>query len=170
MHVHGKIHSFPKEIKTLILVFLVLLSIGFYTGLAFVNETTTINPQEIESHYNGNEDDENAVKMQFKKSKRELLTLVHNHILSLSIIFFILALILSTTSINKRVKYFLMFEPFASVLLTFGGIYLLWIGITWFKYIVMISGIAMTLSFTIAVILIVFQLFKKESYEKSINN
>ncbi len=170
MQVHGTIHSFPKEIKTLILVFLVVLSIGFYSGLAFVNETTTTNSQGIESHYNGNEDDENATKMQFKKSKREVLTLVHNHILSLSIIFFILSLILSTTGINKKLKHFLMFEPFVSVVLTFGGIYLLWSGITWFKYIVMISGIAMTFSFTMAVILIVFQLLKKESEEKSINN
>jgi len=170
MQVHGTIHSFPKEIKTLILVFLVILSIGFYSGLAFVNETTTTNPQGIASHYNGNEDDENATKMQFKKSKREVLTLVHNHILSLSIIFFILSLILSTTSINKKLKYFLMFEPFASVLLTFGGIYLLWTGITWFKYIVMISGIAMTFSFATATVLIVFQLLKKKSKVKNINN
>ena len=52
MQVHGIIHSFPKEIKALIAVFLVLLSIGFYTGLTFVNETTTTNPNGIESHYN----------------------------------------------------------------------------------------------------------------------
>ena len=160
MQVHGMIHSFPKEIKALVLVFLVLLSIGFYTGLAFVNETTTTNPEGIESHYNGNEHDEDATVMQFKKSKREILTLVHNHTLSLSIIFFILALILSTTSINKKLKYFLMFEPFASVLLTFGGIYLMWIGVIWFKYIVMISGIVMTLSFTASVFIIIFELLK----------
>lgn len=161
MQVHGIIHSFPKEIKALIAVFLVVLSIGFYTGLTFVNETTTSSPEGIESHYNGNEADENATVMQFKKSKREVLTLVHNHILSLSIIFFILSLILSTTSINKKLKHFLMFETFASVLLTFGGIYLLWLNIGWMKYVIMISGIAMTLSYTISVFMIIFELLKK---------
>jgi len=158
---HGAMHTFPKEIKTLIFVFLVVLSIGFYSGLSFVNETTSGNPSGIENHYNGNEDDENAAKMQFKKSKREVLTLVHNHILSLSIIFFILSLILSTTSINKRFKFFLMFEPFASVLLTFGGIYLLWSGVLWFKYIIMLSGIAMTFSFVATTIFIFLELIKR---------
>jgi|TARA_B110000967_G_scaffold207758_1_gene257932 hypothetical protein len=158
MQVHGIIHSFPKEIKALIAVFLVVLSIGFYSGLTFVNETTAANPQGIDSHYNGNEADENATVMQFKKSKREILTLVHNHILSLAIIFFIISLILSTTSVNKRFKYFLMFEPFLSVLLTFGGIYFLWLDISWMKYVIMISGMFMTFSFMAATILILFQL------------
>ena len=101
--------------------------------------------------------------MQFKKSKREILTLVHNHILSLSLIFFVLALILSTTSINMKLKQFLMLEPFASVLLTFGGIYLMWKGVSWFKYIVMISGMLMTFSFITSTFIIGSQLLKKES-------
>lgn len=162
MVVHGKIHSFPKEIKIAIASFLVLLSIGFYTGLLFVNETTQLEPTGIEQQYLGNETVENADVMLFKKSERELMTLVHNHILSLSVIFFILSLILSTTSINKKFKHFLMFEPFVSVLLTFGGIYVMWLGVTWFKYIVMISGILMTFSFAAATLIILSQLFIKK--------
>jgi len=162
IEVHGRIHNFPREIKILIASFLILLSIGFYTGLLFVNETTEIAPDGIEQQYLGNEDVVDADVMMFKKSSREILTLVHNHILSLSIIFFILALILSTTSINKKVKHFLMFEPFVSVLLTFGGIYLMWTGIIWFKYIVMISGMLMTFSFLASTLIIFAQLFKKK--------
>jgi hypothetical protein len=162
MKVHGIIHSFPKEIKALIAIFLVVLSIGFYTGLTFVNETTDANPDGIEKNYNGNEADEDATVMKFKKSKREILTSVHNHILSLSIIFFIVSLILSTTSINMRLKYFLMIEPLVSVVLTFGGIYFLWLGISWMKYVIMISGIFMTFSFVAATSIIFLQLFKKE--------
>lgn len=162
MVVHGKIHSFPKEIKIAIASFLVLLSIGFYTGLLFVNETTQLEPTGIEQQYLGNETVENADVMLFKKSERELMTLVHNHILSLSVIFFILSLILSTTSINKKFKHFLMFEPFVSVLLTFGGIYVMWLGVTWFKYIVMISGMLMTFSFAAATLIILSQLFIKK--------
>ncbi len=163
MQFQGSIHQFPKEIKVLIAVFLVVLSIGFYTGLTFVNETTSTSPEGIEANYNGNESDEDAKVMKFKKSKREILTLVHNHILSLSINFFIVSLLLSTTSINMRLKYFLMVEPLISVLLTFGGIYMLWLGISWMKYVIMISGMLMTASFIVATSIIFMQLLKKQS-------
>lgn len=158
MTVHGLLHQFPKEIKLLILVFVSVLSIGFFGGLSFVNNTTSMQPASIETHYLGNEDDEEAEIMKFKKNEREILTIVHNHILSMSVIFFLLSLILSTTSINKKLKYFLMIEPFLSIILTFGGIYMLWKGVTWFKYIIIVSGTFMTLSFVIAVFSIVYQL------------
>jgi len=163
MQIHGRIHQFPKEIKALIMVFIVVLSIGFLGGLTFVNNTTSMNVSEIETHYLGNENDENAEIMKFKKNEREILTVVHGHILSMSVIFFLLSLILATTSINKKLKYFLMIEPFLSIVLTFGGIYLLWSGITWFKYIVIISGIFMTFSFVVATLSIAYQiLFSKK--------
>jgi hypothetical protein len=147
MQVHGIISQFPKEIKLLITVFIITLSIGFYTSIRFVDDTSNSHPQGIEERYLGNEKNEEATTMQFKKSKAEMMTLVHNHILSLSVIFFILALLLSTTAISKKVKVFLMIEPFASIIFTFGGIYLMWSGIVWMKYIVLISGILMTVTF-----------------------
>ncbi|RXP57035.1 hypothetical protein EC396_06925 [Lutibacter sp. HS1-25] len=158
MQLHGLIHQFPKELKLLILVFISVLSIGFYGGISFVNNTTSMNAKGVETHYLGNEDDEDAEIMKFKKNEREILTLVHGHILSLSVIFFLLSLILTTTSINKKLKYFLMVEPFLSIVFTFGGIYLMWSGITWFKYVIMISGTFMTLSFLIATLSIVYQI------------
>ena len=158
MQVHGLIHQFPKEIKLVIVAFVVVLSIGFYGGLTFVSSTTSMSSNGIETHYLGNEADEDAEIMKFKKSESEMLTIVHNHILSLSVIFFLLSLILATTSINKKLKYFLMIEPFLSILFTFGGIYLLWKGILWFKYIVILSGTLMTLSFVVATISIIYQI------------
>lgn len=163
MQVHGLIHQFPKEIKTLIFVFIIVLSVGFYGGLSFVNNTTSMVPSGVETHYLGNENDEEAEIMKFKKSKREILTIVHNHILSLSVIFFLLSLILATTSINKKLKYFLMIEPLMSVLLTFGGIYFLWCGYLWVKYIIIFSGILMTLSFLLATVSILYQLLFPKS-------
>jgi len=164
MEVHGLIHQFPKEIKALILIFVAVLSVGFFGGLSFVNNTTSMNTAEIETHYLGNESDEDAAIMKFKKNEREILTIVHGHILSMSVIFFLLSLLLSTTSINKKLKYFLMIEPFISIVLTFGGVYLLWSGITWFKYIIIISGTFMTLSFVLATLSIGYQiLFSKNN-------
>ena len=162
MQLNGLIFTLPKEIKLLIAAFIIVLSIGFYTGLLFVGETSSANPNGIEEQYLGNEDDENAKVMRFKKSDQEMLTLVHNHILSMSIIFFLVGLIVSITKLNKRIKLFLIVEPFISVILTFGGLYMLWTGVLWMKYIVMLSGILMTLSFTASVIIILKQLLQKK--------
>jgi len=158
MEINGLIYKLSKELKWLVAAFVIVLSIGFYSGLLFVGETSSANPNGIEEHYLGNESDEEAVIMKFKKSEQEMLTLVHNHILSMSIIFFLVGILLSITKLNKKLKLFLMIEPFISVILTFGGLYLLWKEVLWMKYIVMCSGILMTLTFTISVAVILTQL------------
>ena len=162
MKINGLIHTIPKELKLLIAAFLVVLSIGFFTGLLFVGETSSVNPNGIEEQYLGNEFDEEATVMKFRKSEKEMLSLVHNHVLSMSIIFFLVGLILSTTKLNKKLKLFLMIEPFVSVILTFGGIYFLWKGLLWMKYIVMFSGTLMTLTYSLSVLIIGFQLFSNK--------
>jgi len=162
MQLNGLILTLPRELKLLIGTFIIVLSIGFYSGLLFVGETSSANPNGIEEQYLGNEADEDAEIMHFKKSDQEMLTLVHNHILSMAIIFFLVGILVAITKLNKKLKLFLMIEPFLSVVLTFGGLYLLWSGLLWMKYIVMISGILMTLTFTFSVLIILKQLFQKE--------
>lgn len=164
MHLNGLIHTFPKELKLLIAAFIVVLSVGFYTGLLFVGNTSATQPNGIEEQYLGNESNEAATVMKFKKSEQEMLTLVHNHILSMSIIFFLVGLILSTAQLHKKLKMFLIIEPFLSVILTFGGLYLLWSGLLWMKYIVMLSGILMTLTFTCSVMIILVQLLQSKDH------
>jgi len=161
MQFHGLIHQFPKEVKLLIGVFVLVISIGYYTGLAFVHETTENTPTGIEEHYLGNEADEEAIKMKFKKKKQSLITLIHNHVISLSMLFFVLSFLVSLTSYNRTLKKVVMLEPFASIVVSFGGIYFMWLGYTSLKYIVMISGILMTLSFVAATIMIFTSLYKK---------
>ena len=161
MPLNGYIFLLPKEIKLLIGVFVIVLSIGFFSGLLFVGETSSANPNGIEEQYLGNEHDEDAEVMKFKKSEKEMLSLVHSHVLSMSIIFFLLALIVSITKLKRQLKMFLMVEPLISVVLTFGGLYFLWTGILWMKYIVMVSGTLMTLSFLLSVVIILKQLFEK---------
>ena len=162
MQIHGIISQFPKEVKGLIFAFIITLSIGFYSGIRFVNDTSKSNPQGIEERYLGNEENEEATTMQFKKSKAEIMTLVHNHILSLSVIFFLLGGLVATTGVNKKLKLFLMIEPFVSIIFTFGGIYLMWSGIIWFKYIIMISGMLMTLTFLLSTFFILRALLIKK--------
>ena len=146
MQLQRSISQFSKEIRLLIIAFVITLNIGFLTGLNFVEETSSFRPDGIETNYLGNENNENEEIMQFKKTERDILTVVHNHIMSMSIIFLLLGVLLSFTSINKKLMRVLIIEPFFSIILTFGGIYVLWTGILWFKYIIMISGMALTIS------------------------
>ncbi|QCX39958.1 hypothetical protein FF125_16485 [Aureibaculum algae] len=163
MMLNGRIQSLPKELKLLIGIFLVVLSIGFYTGLLFVNETSSISTNGIEENYLGNENDEDAEVMKFKKSPKEMLSIVHSHILSMSLIFFLLGVILSITNLPNKIKLFLMIEPFFSVLFTFGGLYFLWKEILWMKYLVIFSGTFMTLTFTASTLIILYQLIRKQN-------
>lgn len=161
MVLKGLIYQFPKEIKLLIVAFICTLSIGFYSGISFVRSTTNANPTGIEQRYLGNEADVNATKMMFKKSEGEIMTTVHSHILSLSVIFFMVALLLSTTDIPQKLKLFLMIEPFFSLVFTFGGIYLLWKDLHFMKYVIMISGFFMTATYTASIFIILKQALKK---------
>ena len=161
MEFNGIIQTFPSGIKMFIAAFVMVISVGFYTGLLFVNETSSASPVGIEENYLGNEEDEDAPVMKFKKSEREMLTIVHTHILSMSFIFFLLGALVWLTRLPKKIKLFLTVEPFLSVILTFGGIYFLWKGVLWMKYVVIFSGILMTATFTVAAVLVLAQLLRK---------
>ena len=155
MELRGTLSQLPKDFRILVCCFVIVLNIGFFTGFNFVRVSTSLSTTGIEENYLGNEKDEEADIMRFKKSEKEILTLIHNHILSLSVIFFLLAVLLYMTNVSPKLKTFLLFEPFASLVLTFGGIYIMWLGVIWFKYIIMISGLAMVLSLCLTSFLII---------------
>lgn len=161
MKYNGIIQTFPSEIKTFIAIFVIVLSIGFFTGLLFVGQTSSDSPAGIQENYLGNEEDEDAKEMKFKKSEREMLTIVHTHVLSMSFIFFLIGILVWLTRLPKKLKLFLTIEPFISIILTFGGIYFLWNGFFWMKYVVVFSGILMTLTYTASALLVLLQLSKK---------
>lgn len=158
---HGKIHQLPKTAKLLITAFLITLSFGYYAGLRFVSENTNNTTQGIEEQYLGNEDGEGVEEMKFKKSEKEIITMVHNHVVGMSMLFLALGAILLITSIPPILKKILIVEPFLSVILTFGGIWLMWSGLLWMKHIIIFSGILLTLTYTTSVILILMQLLKR---------
>ena len=144
------------------MAFVLVLSVGYFTGLLFVRQTDSVRPDGIEENYLGNEEIEDAKVMKFQKGEREMLTILHTHILSISFIFFLLGGLVSITSLPKRLKGFLMIEPFVSIILTFGGIYFMWKGIIWMKYVVMISGSLMTAVYIFGAGAVLFQLSKKK--------
>lgn len=140
-----------------------VLSCGYFAGLGLTKMTTKFEAQGIVSHYNGNEADESAVDMKFKKSAYEILQIVHTHMISMAIIFLILALLVYGTAIPWWFKKILLFEPMCSVLCTFGGIYAIWLGFEGLRYIVMISGILMTCSYVCSVGVILYSLLLRHT-------
>lgn len=160
MQFRGLIFTFPKRVKLLIGAFIIVLSIGFFGSIKFVNLTTNWTPQGIEENYLGNENDEEAAVMKFKKGEREILTVIHGHMLSLSVIFLLLGFLVAMTNLQEKWQTYIMIEPFISIVLTFGGIYYLWKGFSWCKYLIAISGILMTLSFIAGTLSVCYALIK----------
>jgi len=158
-----RLSQLPIELKLLTGSFVFVLSIGFLGGLLFVESTTSMEAQGVVENYNGNEADSDAEEMKFKKSEHEMLNIIHTHLLSISLIFGIVGLLVFGTESPIWLKRVLMFEPLLSVLVTFGGIYLIWCGWNWMSWIVMLSGMAMTLSYIVSIILIFKTLIKKRS-------
>lgn len=165
MQYNGLLLRLPKEIKSFLAIFVIVLSAGYITGLLFVDQTETTTPSGIEENYLGNEDDPYAAVMKFEKGEREMLTIIHTHILSISFIFFLLGAIMVFTQLPQKFKFFLILEPFFSILVTFGGIYFVWKGVEWMKYVVLISGLLMTLIFITSVLIVLYQLLFKKATE-----
>lgn len=161
MDYNGLLLRLPSGIKWFIGIFVLVLSIGFSTGLLFISKTTAASSTGLVENYLGNEENPEAEIMKFKKEEREMLTIVHTHILSMSLIFFTMGILVWMTNIPTRLKTFLSTEPLLSTILTFGGIYLMWSGLLWMKYVVIVSGILMSSTFGISVIIVLYQLIKK---------
>lgn len=151
----------PRAIKGWIMAFLAALTLGYSAGMAYLATSGQISPKGIEENYKGNEDNEAAEVMKFEKSQREVLGIIHTHAITLSIVFLILGIFIFMTDFSGSLKRFLMIEPLVSIVITFGGIWLLWQGWAWMKTIVMISGVLMHGSFYVMIILLFYQLLKR---------
>lgn len=162
MQLKGKLLNASRELKSLIAIYLVITSIGFLSALQFVDLTTSGTPKGIQENYLGNEEDLEATEMKFAMSERQILNIVHAHMLSMGMLFFILALLVATTPVGGILRKTLLFEPLVSVFLTFGGIYFLWKGILWMRYVVLVSGLLMTLSYILSLLILLYWLFKRK--------
>ena len=139
------LRNFSKPFKSFLFAFIVVLSIGYFTGLLFVAQTDSTSPKGMVENYNGNEEVEDAAVLKFRKGEREMLTILHTHILSIGFIFAFLGVLVWGTELPLFWKKFFMIEPFCSIIVTFGGIYLLWLGYTSLAYIVTVSYTHLTL-------------------------
>ena len=139
------LHQLPAKFKLLLLLTVVNLTVGVGIGLYYVANTTELTPAGTTEHFSGSEiDAEFDIPEKYPKPVSELLTTTHNHILSLTLIFLVIGGIFYFNSIiSGGMKTFLIAEPFISILITFGGIWLIRFVHSAFVYLVITSGILM---------------------------
>lgn len=154
-----KLNGLPRPIKSLVSAFILVMLFGYGASFVLLAETSGFDAQGIEQNYNGNEDSDEEGPLKFRKSKHEMMNIVHTHAFTLSVIFFIMSGLVYFTHIPKGIKNFLMVEPMLSIITTFGSIILLWKGIYGFKYIALISGIIMHVSFMAMLIIVLWELY-----------
>lgn len=148
------------NLKILITAFLILLTFGYSIGLLLVEHKTALTPAGITEEYKGTNEDSQEEVIKYPRSKNEMYIFLHNHVTSLSVIFFIIGFIFYFSSaVSCQIKTFLILEPFISIAVTFSGIWLLWETSQLFSWLVLVSGILMGLSYAAMVVLILIELW-----------
>lgn len=155
----NKLNQLSRNLKFLTVAYLIVLGIGVTTGLIYVAATTSMTPSGAIERYIGNDDDWEP------KQPKEFIDLVsqaHQHIVMFSFIFLSIGFIFNRNSIIKGpMKLFLMIEPFISIIVTFGGFFILRYLAPNFVYIIIVSSSLMYICFYIMLYVSLYDLFKK---------
>jgi len=152
-----RLRDADPTLRIFITVFLCVLSTGYIIGLFFVNHTTAGTPTGIEQQLLGSQD---TPEMRYEKSLGEMFVFLHNHILSLSLVFFCLGSIFYfSTIVSSGWKRFLLVEPLVALLTTFGGIALVRFVTPWMSWLVFVSGISLFVCYVAIVVLILVELW-----------
>ncbi len=138
----------PLPYRKLILIFLIVIFFGFTSGLIFLSYSTHLTPKGVKVQYKGaNQQTEEVNELKFEKTIPEMLTTTHNHLLGLSVIFLFLGLLYLHIGEITSLRLFVASEPLISLLVTFGGIWIMRFIYEPFVYIVFLSGVFMVGSF-----------------------
>lgn len=153
-----KLNQFDKNIKSLLLVYLITLGIGMTFGLGYVYLTSEMNPSGMVEQYLGN-DDEWEPKL--PKTIIDLVSHAHDHITMFSIIFLSIGLIFNQNSVVEGLwKKILMIEPFFSIIITFTGFFILRYITSQFAYIIMLSSGLMYICFYTMLFISIYDLLR----------
>ena len=158
-----RLYEFPIKLKLLCFLTVFNLVVGVSIGLFYVAYTTNFTPSGTSEHYSGSIVDDNFdIPNKYPKPISELLNTTHNHIISMTFIFLVLGAIFFFNSVITGIfKTILLVEPFLSIIVTFGGIWLIRFVNVNFSYLVILSGTLMYLSFFIMAFTIFYELIIK---------
>ena len=155
-----RLYEFPGQLKLLCFLTVINLTIGVGVGLCYVGYTTHYSSTGTSEHFAGSKvSDDFDIPDKYPKPFSELLNTTHTHVISMTFIFLIIGVIFYFNSIITGVmKTILILEPFISIIMTFGGIWIVRFIHPEFSYVVILSGILMYLSFFIMASTIFYEL------------
>jgi len=156
-----RLRDADSALRLFLSTFLIVLTIGYGIGLAFVDHTTSGTPRGLAEEFRGTPDGTSAAELKYEKGENELYIFLHNHILSLAIVFFAVGGIFYFSSlVNEGIKKLLMVEPLIALITTFGGIWLMRFVGAGFSWLVIISGITMVGCYLTMVVLMLIELWR----------
>ena len=160
-----RLYELPRKLKLLCFITVFNLTIGVGVGLYYVGYTTQYSLSGTSEHFAGSKiSDDFDIPDKYPKPFTELLNTTHTHVISMTFIFLIIGGIFYFNSIiTGSMKTILIIEPFISIIVTFGGIWLVRFIHPGFSYLVILSGILMYLSFIIMASTIFYELSIKSS-------
>lgn len=162
------VRELPRPLRHLLAAFLLTSMIGFTLGAFLVDHTTNTTPSGIGERFRGSEgmgiDLEQMPaerEIQYEKSPSEMLNVTHTHLLALSMLFLLTGAIFSlTVGVRPIIKSFLILEPFVSLIVTFGGMWLLRYHHPAWGYVIAASGVLMAGCYYVMVVVGVYQLLR----------
>ncbi|MFB6098778.1 MAG: hypothetical protein ABEK84_06660 [Salinibacter sp.] len=139
------LHTWPGPYRKLIAAFVAVMVTGFVLGTIFIEVTTHMTPEGVVAQYKGHtkKQAKTAEAMKFPKSAKEMLNITHTHILGLSMMFLILGFLYLHTGRRSTLRLAIAVEPLFTLILTFGGLWV--VRYVWepFVYVVIVSGVLM---------------------------
>ena len=142
MNSNLELKNLPQDIKYLLSIFLLSMTLGISTGLAYIYITTNMNTSGITERFNGSEVIDNQIPENYPKPIENMILTTHNHLINFSFISIILAMIFYfNTIINGWIKTIIIVEPFIGTIIMFGSMWLMRYANPIFSYIVMIASI-----------------------------
>tara|TARA_B100000686_G_C16353176_1_gene743878 strand:- start:117 stop:599 length:483 start_codon:yes stop_codon:yes gene_type:complete len=153
---NSNLSKLEKNLKSIILSYLIVLGVGMTFGLCYVYLTSEINPSGMIERYLGNNDDWSP---KLAKTLMDLVSHAHDHITMFSIVFLSISLIFNQTStIDGFWKKFLTIEPFFSIIITFVGFFILRYITPFFSYVIMLSSGLMYICFYTMLFICLYEL------------
>ena len=151
--------TLDKSLKKLLTVYLIVVAIGISIGIAYLGSETDVSKKGIVEQYNGSTSaDEIDIPDKYPKGIKEMFLTTHNHILGLAPLLLSLGLIIYFSTINRKLKMFLLYEPLISLIVTFGSIWLVRFIHPDFVYLTILSAILMYSSIYLSIGLSIYEL------------
>ena len=150
------INYLDTNLKKLLIYYLFTIGIGFSLGVLYVYLNSELSNTGMIEQYIGNNDE---WEPKLPKTLKDLISHTHEHITMFSIIFLSIGVIFSYNSVIKGFwKSFLILEPFISIIITFGGFFVIRYITTTFSYVIIFSSFLMYICFYIMLFICLYEL------------